>query len=51
MKYLTPEIQVLSNNKYSVSLVRHNVSCGIFQEYCNNERPKLNFQEKIENNK
>lgn len=56
MKFLTPEIEALFkkvdadiNNK---SLVRTNVSCGIFQD-CdyNEERPKLYHQEKIEKTK
>ena len=54
MKYLTPEIEALLkkagadfNNK---SLVRTNISCGIFQD-CdyNEERPKLYHQERREN--
>jgi len=50
MKYLTPEIEELSQNINSKSLVRTNVSCGIFQD-CdyNEERPKLYHQQKIEN--
>lgn len=42
MKYLTPEIEALSKNMETKSLVRTNVSCGIFQE-CDytEERPKL----------
>jgi len=50
MKYLTPEIEALSQNINSKSLVRTNVSCGIFQD-CdyNEERPKLYHQQKIEN--
>jgi len=51
MKYLTPEIQALSKNNHSVSLVRPIVSCGIFQEYCDNERLNEKFQVKKENNK
>ena len=52
MKYLTPEIEALSRNMNNKSLVRSNISCGIFQD-CdyNEERPKLYYQEKIEKNK
>ncbi len=33
MKYLTPEIEALSKNfDVSKSLVKRNVSCGIFQD-------------------
>ena len=33
MKYLTPEIEALSKNfEVSKSLVKRNVSCGIFQD-------------------
>ena len=32
MKYLTPEIEALSKNFETKSLVRPNVSCGIFQD-------------------
>jgi len=52
MEYLSPEIEAFINNKHSKSLVRPTISCGIFQEYNdNNEPPKLNYQTKIENNK
>ena len=49
MKYLTPEIEALSKNTETKSLVRSNVSCGIFQE-CDYtaERPKLYHQQKTE---
>ena len=42
MKFLTPEIEALSKNMQTKSLVRSNVSCGIFQD-CDytEERPKL----------
>lgn len=42
MKFLTPEIEVLSKNRSSKSLIKTGVSCGIFQD-CNysEERPKL----------
>ncbi len=52
MKYLTPEIEALSKRVNSKSLVRSNVSCGIFQD-CdyNEERPKLYHQRKIEGTK
>ena len=52
MKYLTPEIKALSKNHNTKSLVRTNVSCGIFQD-CdyNEERPKLYYQQKAENTK
>jgi len=45
MKYLTPEIAALSKKIDTKSLVRTNISCGIFQD-CNynEERPKL-YQE------
>lgn len=44
MKYLTPEIEALTVNYESKSLVRPTISCGIFQD-CdyNEERPKLYF--------
>ncbi|MDU8884583.1 hypothetical protein RXV94_00325 [Yeosuana sp. MJ-SS3] len=48
MKYLTPEIEALSKNKHLNSLVHITISCGIFQEYVNNKRPKLNYQESNE---
>lgn len=52
MKYLTPEIEALSKNFVTKSLVRSNVSCGIFQDCDYNEdRPKLYHQQKSENNK
>jgi len=44
MKYLTLEIEALTKYKTSNSLVRPTVSCGIFQEYCDNEKSKLNHQ-------
>ena len=49
MKYLTPEIEALSKNANTKSLVRSSTSCGIFQD-CdyNEERPKLYHQQKIE---
>ena len=52
MKYLTPEIEALSKNANSKSLVRPSVSCGIFQD-CdyNDARPKLYHQQKIQNKK
>lgn len=47
MKYLTPEIEALSKKTETKSLVRSNISCGIFQD-CdyNEERPKLYHEEK-----
>jgi hypothetical protein len=49
MKYLTPEIAALSKNINGKSLVRTNMSCGIFQDCDYNEsRPKLYHQQKIE---
>ena len=44
-----PEIEALSKYENSKSLVRSNVSCGIFQD-CdyNEERPKLYHQQKTE---
>lgn len=52
MKYLTPEIEALSKNFVTKSLVRSNISCGIFQDCDYNEdRPKLYHQQKSENNK
>ena len=52
MKYLTPEIAALSISINTKSLVRSNVSCGIFQD-CdyNEERPKLYHQQKVEEKK
>ncbi|NNC49594.1 MAG: hypothetical protein HKO01_03565 [Flaviramulus sp.] len=52
MKYLSPEIEALSRLKNTKSLVRSNVSCGIFQD-CDytEERPKLYHEQKIDNNK
>ena len=49
MKYLTPEIEALSKNINTKSLVRSSISCGIFQD-CdyNQETPKLYHQQKIE---
>lgn len=49
MKYLTVEIEALSKNSNTKSLVRSSVSCGIFQD-CdyNEERPKLYHQNIIE---
>ncbi|MFK8058497.1 MAG: hypothetical protein AB8B78_00235 [Polaribacter sp.] len=47
MKYLSPEIEAFSKQfEITKSLVRSNVSCGIFQD-CdyNEERPKL-YQKK-----
>lgn len=52
MKYLTPEIEALSKGYNSKSLVRPNVSCGIFQDCDYNEaRPKLYHQGKIDTEK
>lgn len=50
MTYLTPEIEALSKNMTTKSLVRSNISCGIFQD-CdyNEERPKPYYQQKLEN--
>ncbi|SFZ89972.1 hypothetical protein SAMN05428642_101668 [Flaviramulus basaltis] len=51
MKHLTPEIEALSKNADNAkSLVRSNISCGIFQD-CNynEERPKLYHQQNSEN--
>lgn len=52
MKYLTPEIAALSKNMNTKSLVRSNISCGIFQD-CdyNDERPRLYHQENIKKKK
>ena len=56
MKYLTPEIEALLKRAdadiNSKSLVRTNVSCGIFQD-CdyNEERPKLYHQQILDKNK
>jgi len=49
MNYLTPEIEALSNSMTTKSLVRTNISCGIFQD-CDysEERPKLYEQQKLE---
>jgi hypothetical protein len=52
MKYLTPEIEALSKkNATTKSLVRPNISCGIFQD-CdyNEERPKLYHEQTVEKN-
>lgn len=47
MKYLTPEIEALLKHHHSKSLVRPNVSCGIFQDLDYNEdRPELYQQQK-----
>ena len=49
MKYLTPEIEALLKHHHSKSLVRSNVSCGIFQDInYNEERPELYWQQKLE---
>ena len=50
MKFLTPEIEALAKNVNTKSLVRSNVSCGIFQD-CDyaEERPKLYYQQETEN--
>ena len=52
MKYLTPEIEALSKNLPTKSLVRFNASCGIFQD-CdyNEERNKLYHHNQIKKNK
>ena len=51
MKYLTSEIEALSNDYNTNSLARTNVSCGIFQDCDYDEaRPKLYNQEKMETN-
>ena len=49
MNYLTPEIEALSKNMDTKSLVRTNISCGIFQD-CDysEERPKLYHHQKLE---
>lgn len=45
MKFLTPEIEALSKNVQGKSLVRSNISCGIFQDCDYSEpRPKLYHQ-------
>lgn len=49
MKYLSPEIEALSKKTNSKTLVRTNVSCGIFQDCDTNlEQPKLIHQQKTE---
>ncbi|WP_242092314.1 hypothetical protein [Aestuariivivens sediminicola] len=49
MKYLTPEIEALSQEQSLNSLVRPNVSCGIFQDCDYSEqRPKLYYQQQME---
>ena len=51
MNYLTPEIEALSKNMYTKSLVRPTVSCGIFQDSdIDEEKTKLYCQQKLENN-
>ncbi|MFL1010670.1 hypothetical protein [Flavisericum labens] len=53
MKYLTTEIEALSKTfETGKSLVRSNVSCGIFQD-CDysEERPKLYHQQISEDRK
>lgn len=49
MKYLTPEIEALSKNLSTKSLVRPVISCGIFQD-CNYnvEQSNLLYQQKTE---
>ena len=49
MKYLTPEIEALSKNSNTKSLMRSRNSCGIFQD-CgyNEEQPKPNYLQKQE---
>jgi hypothetical protein len=49
MNYLTPEIEALSKNLNTKSLVRPVISCGIFQdcEY-NTEQSSLLHQQKAE---
>ena len=49
MKFLTPDIEILSKNLNKKSLVRSNTSCGIFQD-CDysKEKPKLYHQQKVE---
>lgn len=52
MKHLTPEIEALSKSLDNAkSLVRSNISCGIFQDCNYEEHPKLYHQQKTENNK
>ncbi len=46
MKFLTPEIEALSKNIQTKSLVRSTISCGIFQDLdYSEERPKLFYQQ------
>ena len=33
MKYLSPQLEMLHKKKSHVSLIKHEISCGIFQEY------------------
>lgn len=52
MKYLTPEIEVLSKTTSGKALARSNTSCGIFQDCDYNEaRPKLYHEQKLESYK
>lgn len=52
MAYLTQEIEAFSNSSNGSSLVRTNISCGIFQD-CdyNEERSKPYPQQTAENTK
>jgi hypothetical protein len=48
MKYLSPEIEAMSKKfEKTKSLVRTNISCGIFQDLDYNEKkPKLSLHQK-----
>jgi len=52
MTYLTPEIEALSKSTDTKSLLRPNISCGIFQDWdYNEEQTKLYHQQNAENTK
>lgn len=48
MKYLSPEIEAMSKKfEKTKSLVRTNISCGVFQDLdCNEKKPKLSLHQK-----
>ncbi|WP_220628115.1 hypothetical protein [Confluentibacter sediminis] len=52
MTFLTPEIEALSKNMITKSLIRPTISCGIFQDLdIDDEKTTLYCQQKLENNK
>jgi hypothetical protein len=47
MKYLTPELEILSKQfEIKKSLARKNISCGIFQDYDDNEEIDQQYKNK-----